>query len=482
MSAGSLTLGGNLSVSLLRPDIGGIAEMQVAVGPLGRNAEGSGAVSAKGKMAAMYSYSKTKGLFGGVSVEGTVIVERQDANRMAYGGSVSVKEILNGSLDAPDWSRVLVDQIETATGLPFGQKWVGSDEEGEGGAMGYESREYNENGHGEGSGTRSRGSSVGPGYLFGAGIGSGRDSPNQNGEKATGRPRAGSLLGPNADKDRPGNKRTSSFNPFGSGSSTPKKNNAILSSSESYNAGLTWDSDGPLSPYNARPRSNTNPNRSRAGSGTSRPYDEGEIWNTTDSLAKMAIANGSRSRAGSNPISRADVDGSGSRSRSGSNPRRIDDVPERFDDEAFSTPSPLSPPADPFDEPSFARQAFRSESPLRHASGSGSGSGTGSNGNGYSHVPNIPLKAGLDQHDGYARAVGLYDFKATASGDLGFTKNQVITIIGKAGGDWWKGRDNSGKEGIFPSNYVEVVELPKEPKGGITRHELKARTPGLSFD
>lgn len=35
-------------------------------------------MSSNGKVAAMYSYSKTKGLFGGVSLEGSVIVERQE--------------------------------------------------------------------------------------------------------------------------------------------------------------------------------------------------------------------------------------------------------------------------------------------------------------------------------------------------------------------------------------------------------------------
>jgi hypothetical protein len=111
---------------------------------------------------------------------------------------------------------------------------------------------------------------------------------------------------------------------------------------------------------------------------------------------------------------------------------------------------------------------YRSPSPLRK---------------GHTHTPPvIQLKAGLDQQDGYARAVGLYDFKATDSGDLGFSKGQVITIVGKAGEDWWKGRNIDGKEGIFPSNYVEVVELPKEPKGGVPRYELKARAPGFSLD
>lgn len=102
MSAGSVTLGGNLSV---------------AVGPLGRNAEGvrrrpqctdsrqrepqTGSLNTKGKVAAMYSYSRTKGLFGGVSIEGSIIVERQDANAKAYGQDVTAKQLRT----LPLWSQ-----------------------------------------------------------------------------------------------------------------------------------------------------------------------------------------------------------------------------------------------------------------------------------------------------------------------------------------------------------------------------------------
>lgn len=50
---GSLTLGGNVSI---------------AAGPVGRNAEAAGAASLKG-VAGVFSYSKTKGLFAGVSLE-----------------------------------------------------------------------------------------------------------------------------------------------------------------------------------------------------------------------------------------------------------------------------------------------------------------------------------------------------------------------------------------------------------------------------
>ncbi|KAI0036222.1 hypothetical protein K488DRAFT_41705 [Vararia minispora EC-137] len=109
MAAGSLTLGGNMSL---------------AIGPLGRNGEATGAVNSSGKLAAMYSYSKTKGLFGGVSIEGSVIVERQDANAIAYRSDVAVKQLLSGSVDVPSWAVNLVNTLNACTGMPGGRQWV----------------------------------------------------------------------------------------------------------------------------------------------------------------------------------------------------------------------------------------------------------------------------------------------------------------------------------------------------------------------
>ncbi|KAH8917352.1 DUF500-domain-containing protein [Atractiella rhizophila] len=101
MSAGSLQLGGNLSI---------------AVGPMGRNTEGSAGLNTKGKVATMYSYSKTRGLFGGVSVEGSVIVERSDANRLAYHSNVTASQLLSGSVDAPQFAKGLIETIERCVG------------------------------------------------------------------------------------------------------------------------------------------------------------------------------------------------------------------------------------------------------------------------------------------------------------------------------------------------------------------------------
>ncbi|WQF83857.1 Putative SH3 domain, ysc84 actin-binding domain, SH3-like domain superfamily [Colletotrichum destructivum] len=83
--AGSLTLGGNVSI---------------AAGPVGRNAEAAGAASLK-SVAGIFAYSKTKGLFAGVSLEGSVIIERRDANEKLYGTRYTAAQILTGSVRSP---------------------------------------------------------------------------------------------------------------------------------------------------------------------------------------------------------------------------------------------------------------------------------------------------------------------------------------------------------------------------------------------
>ncbi|KAH7161389.1 hypothetical protein EDB81DRAFT_755936 [Dactylonectria macrodidyma] len=83
--AGSLTLGGNVSL---------------AAGPVGRNAEAAGAASLK-SVAGIFSYSKTKGLFAGVSLEGSAIIERRDANEKMYGQRYTAQQLLTGSVRPP---------------------------------------------------------------------------------------------------------------------------------------------------------------------------------------------------------------------------------------------------------------------------------------------------------------------------------------------------------------------------------------------
>lgn len=83
--AGSITLGGNVSI---------------AAGPVGRNAEAAGAASLK-SVSGIFAYSKTKGLFAGVSLEGSVIIERRDSNEKLYGRAIKAAEILQGGVPVP---------------------------------------------------------------------------------------------------------------------------------------------------------------------------------------------------------------------------------------------------------------------------------------------------------------------------------------------------------------------------------------------
>jgi lipid-binding SYLF domain-containing protein len=72
------------------------ADASVAAGPVGRAAEANIAPKA-----AIFSYSRSKGLFAGVSLEGAVIATRKSANERYYGRPVAASEILFGRTRAP---------------------------------------------------------------------------------------------------------------------------------------------------------------------------------------------------------------------------------------------------------------------------------------------------------------------------------------------------------------------------------------------
>lgn len=78
------------------------ADLSVAAGPLGRTAE-----AAITPLAAVYTYSLSQGLFGGISLEGTIIATRNEANAMYYGRYVTPEEILSGKVKAPAGARQL---------------------------------------------------------------------------------------------------------------------------------------------------------------------------------------------------------------------------------------------------------------------------------------------------------------------------------------------------------------------------------------
>ena len=86
--------------------------MSIAAGPVGRNAEAAGAASLK-SVAGIFSYSKTKGLFAGVSLEGSAIIERKDANAKLYGRQISARELLTGAVPPPPQAAPLLNILNS---------------------------------------------------------------------------------------------------------------------------------------------------------------------------------------------------------------------------------------------------------------------------------------------------------------------------------------------------------------------------------
>ena len=66
-------------------------DIAISAGPVGRHAEASADVFMQGEI---YSYSRSKGLFGGVSLKGTIITNDSDANLTYYGQPYTSEEIL----------------------------------------------------------------------------------------------------------------------------------------------------------------------------------------------------------------------------------------------------------------------------------------------------------------------------------------------------------------------------------------------------
>ena len=69
------------------------ASAQVAAGPVGRSGEAAAGVEAE-----IYSYSRARGLFAGVALDGTALVFDRKANRNFYGHDVTTDDIFMGTV------------------------------------------------------------------------------------------------------------------------------------------------------------------------------------------------------------------------------------------------------------------------------------------------------------------------------------------------------------------------------------------------
>ena len=427
MAAGSLTLGGNLSV---------------AVGPLGRNGELSGAVNAKGKVAAMYSYSKTKGLFGGISVEGSIILERHDANRTAYqDNKITAKMLLSGYVPPPSWAMGLIDVLEKSTGGIKG--WIQEDVQND---------------------------SNSASYAFGSGIvnpmGPSRKSSSSTSKswsKKASKKSSGPIIQSNpADSYFGKQKRKNAPSGFGTIDdvdrdlqehyrSTPPSVDSpfrLTPNSGSFGANDLTIKDDPLiftSPSPSKPKlADDVPSQFET-------YFESDFDPFRDTAKTTQLAD---RRNKPKSVSTLPKEASAFTSNSVRNR-------ESFSLYNHPTASKLMTGGYP-GLPQNGFNPFNAEPGRLHTPPL-----TASSASSYASSPTSPSPQNLsfkrspkdDEHDvGIEKAVALFDYNAQEDGDLSFKKGDLITIVKRTEStdDWWTGVANACS-GIFPANYVEVV-------------------------
>jgi lipid-binding SYLF domain-containing protein len=96
------------------------ADAAVAAGPVGR----TGSAGTDLRMhAEILSYSRTRGLFAGLSLEGAVVKQDEDANEHVYGRSVDPRKLLvEGAYDPPAYAQGLAEVLRGASpGRPGGR-------------------------------------------------------------------------------------------------------------------------------------------------------------------------------------------------------------------------------------------------------------------------------------------------------------------------------------------------------------------------
>jgi lipid-binding SYLF domain-containing protein len=88
------------------------ANAAAAAGPTGAQATG---YNAQAMSSDVLTYSRSKGLFAGVSLEGASIDADNDANKKLYGKELGAKEIVSGSQEVVPAAKPLVELLDTTS-------------------------------------------------------------------------------------------------------------------------------------------------------------------------------------------------------------------------------------------------------------------------------------------------------------------------------------------------------------------------------
>jgi len=96
------------------------ADASIAAGPVGRTSEASTNASMK---AQMLSYSRSRGVFGGVSLSGATLRPDGDANNNLYGTKVTPEQIVKSEgVTMPEEAKPLIASLTQATTAKTSQK------------------------------------------------------------------------------------------------------------------------------------------------------------------------------------------------------------------------------------------------------------------------------------------------------------------------------------------------------------------------
>jgi hypothetical protein len=99
--------------SKVRVSLGG--EISVVAGPVGAGGILESEVMKDRKP--LWSYMKSRGLYGGIQLDGTIIVERNDENARFYGERLPISQILAGNVKrVPSETRMLMEVVKQAEG------------------------------------------------------------------------------------------------------------------------------------------------------------------------------------------------------------------------------------------------------------------------------------------------------------------------------------------------------------------------------
>ena len=77
-----------------------------------------------------------------------------------------------------------------------------------------------------------------------------------------------------------------------------------------------------------------------------------------------------------------------------------------------------------------------------------------------------------------------YDYEKAEDNEVELKEGEYVTDIEMVDQDWWLGVNTYGERGLFPSNYVEIVEdsHQDEPAPGTQSHGLESDIPAPPAD